>query len=150
MKKTNRALALALSAALFSLNSSAAFAEATPAPNPLMDSFKAAQEQFKKDRDIFMAAMRDREMNMRDINSAFKSAVDKASTDAKSAMSNATTPEQKNSINTARRAAVAAAIVARESAISALGPMPTPPIEPVRPAKSAPQGMGDQKGKQKR
>ena len=156
MKMSRRYTAVALSAALFSFCGSTAFADPTPSPSPTFDSYKAAQEQFKKDRDAFMAAMRERESKLRDINALFKAAVDKATSDARTAMSSATTPEQKNAITTARRMAVAAAVVARESAISALGPLPTPPIEPARPMKMGPQsndnqkGAGEQKGKQKR
>ena len=150
MRKSRSYTAVALTAALITISGTPAHADVTTTPSPTIDSFKAAQEQYKKDRDAFMAAMRDRDMKMRDINATFKGAVDKATTDAKSAILNATTPEQKNSINTARRAAVAAAIVARESAIGALGAAPTPPVEPQRPVKGGPQGMGDQKGKQKR
>ncbi len=142
--------AVALSAALFSINVSSAVADVTASPAPSIDSFKVAQEQYKKDRDAYMLALRDRDIKMRAINTTFKSAVDKSTTDAKTAMSAATTPEQKNSITAARRTAVATAIVARESAIAALDPLPTPPVEPQRPAKMAPQGMSDQKGKQKR
>ena len=58
--------------------------------------------------------------------------------------------KKKNSITAARRAAIASAIVARESAIAALGPIPTPPLPPQRPSKIAPQGMNDQKDKKKR
>jgi hypothetical protein len=150
MLKSRTLTAFAISTALFSLQVAPALADANPTPSPTFDSYKAAQEQYKKDRDVFMATMRDREMQMRAINTVFKNSVDKATADAKTAMATATTPEQKNSINTARRATIAAAIVARDSAIAALGPVPTPPIEPQRPMKIAPQGMGDQKGKQKR
>lgn len=145
-------LVVAIAAAFFSSNLLSASAEPTPSPSPTtsIDSYKAAQEQFRKDRDIYMAALRDREAKLRAINATFKSAVDKAASDAKSAMSTATTPDQKNSINSARRAAIAAAIVARESAIAALDPIPTPPVEPVKPPKGAPFGMTEQKGKQKR
>ena len=145
-------LAVALSAALFSCNGYAASADSTPSPtpSPSIDSFRIAQEQYKKDRDLYISAIRDREIKMRLINSTFKSEVDKATADAKVAMAAATTPDQKNSINSNRRAAIAAAIVARESAIAALGALPTPPVEPVKPPKSAPFGMGEQKGKQKR
>ena len=146
-------LVVALAAGLITSNNFAlASADPTPSPSPTtsIDSYKAAQEQFRRDRDIYMAALRDRDAKMRAINSAFKFAVDKAASDAKSAMTTATTPDQKNSINSTRRAAVAAAIVARESAIAALGPLPTPPVEPVKPPKGAPFGMSEQKGKQKR
>jgi hypothetical protein len=143
-------IAVALTAALFSINVSSAIADPTPSPSPSIDSFKAAQEQYKKDRDAYMMALRDRDMQMRAINTTFKGAADKSTADAKTAMSAATTPEQKNSITAARRTAVASAIVARESAIAALGPLPTPPVEPQRPAKMSPQGASDQKEKKKR
>jgi hypothetical protein len=150
MLKSRTLTAFAISTALFAIGSVPALADVTPPPAPSIDNFKAAQEQYKKDRDVYMTTMRDREIQMRAINTVFKNSVDKATADAKTAMATATTPEQKNSINTARRVAIAAAIVARDSAIAALGPVPTPPIEPQRPMKMAPQGMGDQKGKQKR
>lgn len=145
-------LIVAIAAGLCSSNFVFASAEPTSSPSPTtsIDSFKAAQEHFRKDRDLYMAALRDREMKMRAINTTFKNAVDKAASDAKSAMALATTPDQKNSINSARRAAIAAAIVARESAIAALDPIPTPPVEPVKPPKGSPLGMTEQKGKQRR
>jgi Na+-transporting NADH:ubiquinone oxidoreductase subunit NqrC len=115
-----------------------------------MDPYKAAQEQYKKDRDIYMLALQDREMKMRVINSTFKSAIDKSTTDARSAMAIATTPDQKNAITSARRTAVASAIISRESAIEALEPLPLPPVQPQRPAKMSPQGMSEQKDKKKR
>ena len=150
MRKKSSYLAVAITAALFSSNTYSASADVTPSPTPTFDSFKAAQEQYKKDRDAFVAALRDRDMKMRSINATFKGSVDKATTDARAAMALATSPDQKNSINSTRRAAVAAAIVARESAIAALGPLPTPPVEPIKPPKVAPFGMSEQKGKQKR
>jgi hypothetical protein len=115
-----------------------------------MDPYKAAQEQYKKDRDEYMSALRDREMKMRVINTTFKSAIDKSTTDARSAMAIATTPDQKNAITSARRAAVASAIISRESAIEALEPLPLPPVQPQRPAKMSPQGMSEEKDKKKR
>ena len=152
MRKSRGLLAIAITAALFSGHTYAASADVTPSPAPTtpMDTFKAAQEQYKKDRDIYIASVRDREMKLRAINTTFKNSVDKAATDAKTAMVSATTPEQKNSINSLRRTTIATAIVARESAIAALGSIPTPPAEPVRPAKAASQEMNNQKGKQKR
>jgi Na+-transporting NADH:ubiquinone oxidoreductase subunit NqrC len=152
MSKSRGLLAIAISAALFSGHTYVASADATPSPSPAnpMDAFKAAQEQYKKDRDIYLTAIRDREMKLRTINTTFKNSVDKATSDAKTAMLSATTPEQKNSINSLRRTAIANAIVARESAIAALESMPTPPVEPVRPTKAVQQEMSNQKGKQKR
>ena len=150
MSKKSKYLAFVITAALFSSSTFTASADVTPSPVPTFDTFKAAQEQYKKDRDLYFAALKDREIKMRAINATFKSAVDKASYDSKIAMSSATTPERKNSINVARRMATAAAIVARESAIAALGALPTPPVEPIKPPKVATFGMSDQKGKQKR
>lgn len=150
MRMKSGYLAVAITAALFSSNTYSASADVTPSPAPTFDSYKAAQEQYKKDRDAYFAALRDREMKLRAINTTFKNSVDKASYDSKIAMSSATTPEQKNSINAARRTATAAAIVARENAIAALGALPTPPVEPIKQPKVATSGMGQQKGKQKR
>jgi hypothetical protein len=141
---------IALSAALFSSSSVSAFAAPTPSPSPSIDPYKAAQEQYKKDRDEYMSALRDREMKMRIINSTFKSAIDKSTYDAKSAMLLATTPDQKNAITSARRAAVASAIISRESAIEALEALPLPPVQPQRPAKMSPQGISEEKDKKKR
>jgi Na+-transporting NADH:ubiquinone oxidoreductase subunit NqrC len=115
-----------------------------------MDPYKIAQEQYKKDRDVYMLALQDREMKMRAINTTFKSAIDKSTYDAKSAMLLATTPDQKNAITSARRAAVASAIISRESAIEALEALPLPPVQPQRPAKMSPQGMSEQKDNKKR
>jgi hypothetical protein len=72
---------------------------------------------------------------MQNINNVFKAAVDKANSDARTAMSAATTPLQKTTISSNRRAAIDAAINARDISIAGLGPMPTPPVEPVRPEK---------------
>ena len=149
MLRNRRFVVLALTAGLFSNSVSSAVAAVTASPSPSIDTFKVAQEQFKKDRDAYFMALRDRDMKMRVINTTFKAAVDKSISDAKIAMTTATTPEQKNAINTARRAAVASAIVARESAISGLGSIPMPPLQPQRPAKITPQGMSDYKDKDK-
>jgi len=150
MSRGRRYAVIALSAALFSSSSVSAFAAPTPSPSPSMDPYKIAQEQYKKDRDIYMLALQDREMKMRAINTTFKSAIDKSTYDAKSAMLLATTPDQKNAITSARRAAVASAIISRESAIEALEALPLPPVQPQRPAKMSPQGMSEQKDKKKR
>ena len=150
MRKKSSYLAVAITAALFSSNTYSASADVTPSPAPTFDSFKAAQEQYKKDRDVYMLALQDREMKMRAINTTFKSAIDKSTYDAKSAMLLATTPDQKNAITSARRAAVASAIISRESAIEALEALPLPPVQPQRPAKMSPQGMSEQKDKKKR
>ncbi|MEY4291335.1 MAG: hypothetical protein RL130_1277 [Actinomycetota bacterium] len=131
-------------------------ADSTPSPSPSasIDSYKSVQEQFKRERDEYMQAMRERDLKMRIINMTFKNAVDKASADARFAMLNAVTPEQKNSIATARRNAIAQAITLRDSAILALGPMPTPPAKPDKFAHEKGElkveSKMDQKGRSKR
>lgn len=124
-----------------------ALADPTPAPTISADPYKAAMDQFKRDRDIYMAAMRDREIKMRDINLLFKGAVDKANLDARNALATATTPLQKSTIAAARRNAIDAAINARDTAIAALGDMPVQPTEPMRQPKQ--MGLGDSRGKKK-
>jgi hypothetical protein len=114
-----------------------AHAEPTPAPtsNPTIDSYKASLEQFKVNREIYLAAMRERSQQIRVINIAFKSACDKAAQDFRIAMSASKSPDQKNLANASRKNAISAAIVARDAAISALGAEPIAPIEPMKPAK---------------
>lgn len=152
MRRNYRQATIALSVALFSLALTPSHADVTPSPtpSPTATSFKALQEQYKKDREAFIQAVRNREQRIREINSAFKASVDKATYEAKTLMANATTPDQKNAISAQRRSAVAAAIVARESAVAALGSLPMPPTEPVRPTKMASPSMSDQKAKPKR
>jgi hypothetical protein len=152
MRRNYRQATIALSVALFSLALTPSHADVTPSPtpSPSVNSFKALQEQYKKDREAFIQAVKNREQRIREINSAFKASVDKATYEAKTLMATATTPDQKNAISAQRRSAVAAAIVARESAVAALGSLPTPPTEPVRPTKMASPSMSDQKAKPKR
>ena len=104
----------------------------TAPPTIAPNSFKAALGQFKHDRELFNAAMNERQVKMRDINVAFKNAVDKANSDLRTAISVASTPLQKSTAAANRRNAIDLAINARDLAISALGPMPTPPVEPIR------------------
>ena len=136
MKTRNVTVAISLLLAISFASAANAQADSTPAPVPSAspNSHKASLEQFKRDRDVFMTAMRERETKMREINSVFKAAVDKANSDARSAMPTATTPLQKSTISANRRSAIDTAINARDISISALGPMPTPPTEPLRPA----------------
>lgn len=135
----------AILSALLSTSISPAHAEPTPSPSPSasIDAYRALLEQFKRDRDAFAQALQERDLKMRLINATFKSAVDKATADAKIALTTATTPEQKSAIASTRRSAVAAAIAARDTAISALGPLPTPPVRPEKLP-------FDPRGKQKR
>ncbi|CAN2213447.1 hypothetical protein MCEMRE26_01040 [Candidatus Nanopelagicaceae bacterium] len=108
----------------------------TPAPTSQMDVYKSSLEQFKKDRDIFNAAMRERNQKIRVINQIFDSSIRKARQDSKLAMQAALKPEQKSAVNSNLRSVIATAVIARESAIEALGEPPVPPIEPLRPPKS--------------
>jgi hypothetical protein len=87
---------------------------------------------------------------MRVINAIFKNSVDKANADARAAMANAITPEQKTSTASARRNAIALAITVRDAAILALGPFPTPPAKPEKMSFEKADQKMDQKGKNKR
>jgi hypothetical protein len=75
-------------------------------------------------------ALRDQQIS--EINQSFYLAINKANQDARSAMQIASKPEQKISVITVKKGAVAAAIYARESAIIALGKPPMPPVDPMR------------------
>jgi hypothetical protein len=103
-------------------------------------------EQFQRDMDAFNAAMQLRDQQIREINQNFNLAINKANQDARSAMQIASKPEQKISVISAKKGAVAAAIIARESAIIALGQPPMPPVDPSRMQK----GVLKQKDKQDR
>jgi hypothetical protein len=150
MKRESRFITAA-TAVLFLITSiGSATADITPSPTATVDSFKVAQEQYRKDRDAYMVLLRERDLKLRAINTTFKSAIEKAATDAKIALLAATSPDQKNAINSVRRAAITAAIVARESAIAELAPLPAPPLPPMKPAKDSQLGNPGQKGKQKR
>jgi len=129
-------VALLVLATLFSLSQSAFADMRTPTPVP-----SGVLEQFKKEMEIFNAAMREREEKIREINQIFNTAITKAAQDAKFAMQIAAKPEQKNSINSQKRIAVATAIISRENALIALGQPPLPPQDPLRLQK----GMSKQK-----
>lgn len=121
-------------------------AQAEPTPTATADAYKTPLEQYKLDRDEYQQALKDRDSRMRAVNAIFKNSVDKANADARAAMLNAITPEQKTSTWSARRNAVALAITLRDVAILALGPMPTPPAKPEKSSME----KSDQKGKAKR
>ena len=135
MKKSGLAKGLTpLALLLVSLSATpSALADQTPAPT--VETYKAAVEQYKLDREIYGAAMRTRSQQIKAINLAFKNACDKAAQDFKSAMSIARTPDQKNLANATRKNAISAAILARDVAIANLGELPEPPLEPQKPAK---------------
>ena len=130
--------------ALSSFGQSAVADQRTPPPLP-----SGILEQFKKDMDAFSAAMALRDQQMREINQSFYLAINKANQDARSAMQIANKPEQKISVITVKKGAVAAAIYARESAIIALGQPPMPPVDPMRMQKGSSK-QKDKKEKQPR
>jgi len=117
--------------------SSPAFADVTPSPAPTSqaDLYKVLMEQFKKDREEYSVALRERSKKMRIINQVFDTAIKKARQDSKLAMQVALKPEQKSAINSALKSVIAAAVIAREEAIEELGEAPVPPIEPTKAAK---------------
>ena len=136
-----RAAQITLLAVLFSSCTFVAQADPTPTPSPVpstaTDLYKAAMEQFKKDRDAFNIAMKDRNQKIRDINQNFDQAVKKARLDSRTAMQSAAKPEQKSAITSNLKSVITTAIITRENALDALGEPPVPPIEPMRPEKGA-------------
>jgi hypothetical protein len=139
-----RGVSVAVIIAICSLSSfsqSAVADQKTPPPLP-----SGILEQFKKDMDAFNFAMALRDQQISEINQSFYLAINKANQDARSAMQIASKPEQKISVITVKKGAVAAAIYARESAIIALGQQPIPPIDPMRMQK----GYSKQKEKQEK
>lgn len=138
-----RSAQVALLAILFSSCTFAAQADPTPTPTPVpstaVDPYKAAMEQFKKDRDAFNLAMKDRNQKIRIINQAFDQAVKNARQDSRNSMQVAARPEQKSAISSNLRSAIAAAVIARENSLLALGEPPLPPVEPLRQPKNGPK-----------
>ena len=126
------AAAIAISFTFTTVTSSVADQNPIPAPTYAMDPYKVAIEQFKRDRDTYENAMRERAFKLREINFTFKIAIDKANSESRNALATAMNPLQKSTIATNRRNAINQAINLRDSSIAALGPMPVPPIEPVR------------------
>ena len=137
MKK--RVIAKGVAPLLLALTSLAlapqAFADPTPAP--AIDAYKTALEQYRLDKEIYLAAMRTRSQQIKTINLAFKDSCDRAAQDFKNAMATARTPDQKNLANANRKNAISAAILARDLAITNLGALPLPPVEPMKPMKAA-------------
>lgn len=110
-----------------------AYADSTPSPAP--ESPRTTFEQYRVDRENYLIAVKQRSAMIRNINIAFKNACDKATSEFKSAMLVARTPDQKNAAVTARKNAISAAIIARDTSIAALGAEPVAPIEPLKPMK---------------
>jgi hypothetical protein len=144
MKRGVSAAVIFAICSLSSFSQSAVADQKTPPPLP-----SGILEQFKKDMDAFSAAMVLRDQQMREINQSFYLAINKANQDARSAMQIANKPEQKISVITVKKGAVAAAIYARESAIIALGQPPMPPVDPMRMQKGSSK-QKDKKEKQPR
>ena len=125
-------IALTCAALTLSLAPTSSFADMrTPPALPA-----GVLEQFKKDLDAFNAAMLLRDQKIREINQIFSVAVNKATQDARFAMQVATKPEQKISVTSLKKSAIAAAIIARENAMIDLGAPPVPPMDPLRAQKS--------------
>jgi hypothetical protein len=118
--------------ALFSVSEPAVADVRNPLPIPA-----GVLDQYKKDLDAFNAAMLLRDQRIREINQIFNAAMNKAAQDARSAMQMTNKPEEKISASSLKKSAVAAAILARESAIIALGQPPLPPVDPIRAQKNA-------------
>lgn len=128
-----------------SFSQSATADQRTPPPIP-----SGVLEQFQRDMDAFRAAMTLRDQQMREINQNFYLAINQANQDARSAMQIASKPEQKISVITIKKGAVAAAINARESAIIALGQPPMPPVDPMRVQKNSTKQKERQEKKEKK
>ena len=139
MKRGVSAAVIFAICALSAFSQSAVAEQRTPPPLP-----SGVLEQFQRDMDAFNQAMQIRDQQMREINQIFYWAINKANQDARSAMQIASKPEQKISVITLKKGAVAAAIYARESAVIALGQPPIPPVDPMRMQK----GPSKQKDKQ--
>ena len=125
--KQSKVAKLGSAVILLSTLSYPAIADVNPTPAPMTQ-----MEQFKRDRDLYNAAVRERNQKIRNINQIFNSAVRKARLDSKIAMQSALKPDEKSSVNAILKSEITAAIIARENAIEALGEPPIPPVEPLR------------------
>jgi hypothetical protein len=118
-------------AALFLSSVSPAMAdEDRPKPkSTLKMEFKNLKEKLKYEHDSYKSAMKAREEAREKINEIFKAAIKKATIEARVALFNATTAEQKLVIMNTLKNARTSAVAIRDAALEALGPMPTPPVE---------------------
>ena len=121
----------AVMAALFLSSMSPAMAdEDRPKPkSTLKMEFKNLKEKLKYEHDSYKSAMKAREEAREKINEIFKAAIKKATIEARVALFNATTAEQKLVIMNTLKNARTSAVAIRDAALEALGPMPTPPVE---------------------
>ena len=120
----------------------AASADPTPSPSNSGENGKKIFEQFQIARDAYNEILRIRSQQIKEINKAFKAAIEKSTLDYRNAMAVAKNPDQKNLVASARKAAVSAAIIARDNAIAALGAEPTPPAEPMKSKKTLTKSKG--------
>jgi hypothetical protein len=132
MRKSQITAAATLAVSLCLSGSAVAVAEPTPSPSPTTTIIRTPLEQYKYDREIYLNALKARDIAIRQINAAFKAAVEKSTQDYKVAMSLARTADQKVLANTNRKSAITTAINQRDAAIEELGEEPTPPIEPAK------------------
>jgi hypothetical protein len=118
-------------AALFLTSMSPAMAdEDRPKPkSTLKMEFKNLKEKLKYEHDSYKSAMKARQEAREKINEIFKAAIKKATIEARVALFNATTAEQKLVIMNTLKNARTSAVAIRDAALEALGPMPTPPVE---------------------
>lgn len=121
----------AVMAALFLSSVSPAMAdEDRPKPkSTLKMEFKNLKEKLKYEHDSYKSAMKAREEAREKINEIFKAAIKKATIEARVALFNATTAEQKLVVMNTLKNARTSAVAVRDAALEALGPMPTPPVE---------------------
>jgi hypothetical protein len=118
-------------AALFLSSVSPAMAdEDRPKPkSTLKMEFKNLKEKLKFEHDSYKSAMKAREEAREKINEIFKASIKKATIEARIALFNATTAEQKLVVMNTLKNARTSAVAVRDAALEALGPMPTPPVE---------------------
>jgi hypothetical protein len=146
MKKREVRISAAMAVVAFSLLASpaplSADVHAAPSISPAPEPFKGTFEQFKNAREAYIAEMKLRNEKIKQINISFKSAVEKANSDYRAALSSARTLDQRSQISSQRKTAITAAIVARDLAIFELGEEPMPPQEPLKLKKAPAKGKG--------
>jgi hypothetical protein len=98
-------------------------------PSSKKMEFKNSFEKFKYEHDLYEEAMEAREEAREKINKIFKATMKRANAQAKFALANATTAEQKMMIMNTLKNARITAIALRDSALAALGSLPSPPAE---------------------
>jgi len=139
MKVKQISISAGLAISLSLLATSPAFADQkgpTPAATDSGDVFKSAMEKFREDQKAFQVAAKEYEAKRREINKAFKDAVDKATSDARNFNAPGQSQLLKRQGVVAKQNAILAATAIRDAAIDALGLPPTPPTPPVRGPKS--------------